>query len=88
MDFNQIKSAHEITKRQLAELKTTHARREAYFENFSTQLFRTIHGVGPEHWPAVFGKLHEDFLAGRDKVWGVEARGCGAGAVAGGVMAR
>ena len=27
---------------------------------------RTIHGLPPDQWPRVLGKLHEDFQAGKD----------------------
>ena len=27
---------------------------------------RTVHGLHHDQWPAVFGRLHEDFIAGRD----------------------
>ena len=29
-------------------------------------LIRTVHGLHHDQWPAVFGRLHEDFIAGRD----------------------
>ncbi|KAG1655587.1 hypothetical protein FOA52_005886 [Chlamydomonas sp. UWO 241] len=67
LDTNTLRAQHAIVRRELAESNAAAAKREAYFANFSTQLFRTIHAVDKEQWSVVFGKLHADFLAGRDK---------------------
>lgn len=35
--------------------------REAYFKNFTTQLFRTVQDVPHHQWPTLFGRMIEDY---------------------------
>ncbi|GAX76809.1 hypothetical protein CEUSTIGMA_g4255.t1 [Chlamydomonas eustigma] len=66
MEHENLKQRYEMLKAELKQTRIKLEGREDYFKNFTTQLFRTIHTVGHEQWSYVFGRLFEDYVAGKD----------------------
>ncbi|EFJ44044.1 hypothetical protein VOLCADRAFT_118871 [Volvox carteri f. nagariensis] len=62
---SRLDAAYDELKK--ASVKGDMLEREAYFKNFTTQLFRTIQDVPHQHWPKLFGRLIDDYHKGRDK---------------------
>ncbi|GIL83371.1 hypothetical protein Vretifemale_12202, partial [Volvox reticuliferus] len=60
---SRLDGAYEELKKVKGEMQE----REAYFKNFTTQLFRTIQDVPHMYWPKLFGRLIDDYHKGRDK---------------------
>ncbi|GIL53035.1 hypothetical protein Vafri_8732, partial [Volvox africanus] len=62
-----LQSRLDAAYEELKNVKGEMLEREAYFKNFTTQLFRTIQDVPHMHWPKLFGRLIDDYHKGRDK---------------------
>ncbi|KAG2490754.1 hypothetical protein HYH03_010908 [Edaphochlamys debaryana] len=60
---SRVEAANEEIKRLKGEL----LEREAYFKNFTTQLFRTVQDVPHHQWPTLFGRMIDDYHKNRDK---------------------
>ncbi|KAF5840506.1 hypothetical protein DUNSADRAFT_16447, partial [Dunaliella salina] len=67
-EHEKLKSRLQYLQGELMRTKSHAKQRDEYFENFANQLFRVVHNVNPDEWAQMFGRLHQDFVAGKDKL--------------------
>ncbi|KAL6745192.1 hypothetical protein V8C86DRAFT_3035790 [Haematococcus lacustris] len=67
-EFDTLRWKLGAAEEELARVKAAARQKEVYFTNFTTQLFRVVHSLPVDKWAGLLGKLHAEYLAGRDKL--------------------